>query len=87
VDPGDEQVRDDKVLLRYLLGEEMFEAKPTPRLRHATPGQEISLHGDGAQRVFVVGETRPDGYVQLYWRGYLSVTACSGHPTTPCTKR
>ncbi len=57
---------------------------PTPRLRHAQPGDEIMLIGDTPGRTLIVGDTLDDGYINLTTRaGALIVIASPGHPTVP----
>ena len=53
---------------------------PPLRLYTAQVGDKVKLFGDGANREFVVSYIRPDRYVELTWKGYLSVTA------SPCSR-
>lgn len=50
---------------------------PTTRLRDFPVGTPVLLAG--VERQLVVSEVRPDGYINLKYGAYLSVTASPGH--------
>ena len=52
------------------------EAPPT-RLRDVPVGASVMLAG--VERQLVVSDIRPDGYINLKYGAYLSVTASPGH--------
>lgn len=50
---------------------------PTTRLRHIPIGQTVVLRGDPKE--YIVHSVRPDGYIDLYYRERLAVTASAWH--------
>lgn len=51
--------------------------KPPTRLRDFPVGSKVILAG--VERQLVVSEIRDDGYINLKYGAYLSVTASPGH--------
>ena len=50
---------------------------PPTRLRDVPVGASVMLAG--VERQLVVSDIRPDGYINLKYGAYLSVTASPGH--------
>jgi len=57
----------------------MFTAHPTPRLRNAEAGQQITLVDQIGPRKYIVQGIREDGYYELSIGGEVKVIASPGH--------
>lgn len=57
----------------------MITAHPTPRLRNAEAGQQITLTDQIGPRQYIVHGIRDDGYYELSIGGEVKVIASPGH--------